>query len=84
MSDIKEIADRCRRIETRLTKFLESQGLETKVIRPAWEAGCVHITSLSCAIKDILDLIPADWDHDEEIIVYYRGQEVASLYKPKP
>lgn len=80
---IKEIADRCRRMETRLTKFLEDQGFETKVKKPDWKFGEIHIPSESCAIKDILAVVPPDWDHDDEIIVYHKGQEICSVFKPK-
>lgn len=79
---LKEIADRCRRMETRLTKFLESQGFETKVKKPEWQAGSVEVPSTACAIKDIVAAVPADWDTEDEIIVTHKGDEIMSIYLP--
>lgn len=84
MSDLKEISDRCRRIETRLTKFLEGQGFETKAQKPEWKtAGEIHIPSMSCSVKDILAVIPDSWDCEDEIIVYHKDEELMSVYKPR-
>lgn len=79
---IKEIADRCRRMETRLTKFLEQQGFDTRVKRPEWSKGTVEVPSDSCSIKDILSVVPDNWDRDKEIIVIHKGKEVMALYLP--
>lgn len=79
---LKEIQDRCRRMETRLTKFLEQQGFDTKIKRPEWKCGTIEITNLSCALKDLLELVPHDWDRDEEVVVLYRGEEVLSFFVP--
>lgn len=82
MSDLKEIADRCRRMETRLTKFLEVQGFDTKVKKPEWLDGTIEIPSMSCSVKDILSVIPEGWDHDREIFVTHKGMDVLSFFPP--
>lgn len=79
--ELREIKDRCRRMETRLTKFLESQGFETKVKRPTWREGCVFIPSLECSIKDILSVVPTDWPSGDAVIVSHHGRELFDMYK---
>lgn len=79
--ELREIKDRCRRMETRLTKFLESQGFETKVKRPTWRKGWVDIPSLECSVKDILSVVPEDWPVEDGVIVAHHGRELFDLYK---
>lgn len=81
---LKEIMDRCRRMETRLTKFLEMHGFDTKVQRPLWDNGVVDIPSLACSVRECLNVVPENWSPDSEIIITHRGVEVASLYLPPP
>lgn len=70
-------------METRLTKFLEVQGFETKVKKPVWRSGVVDIPSLECSIKDILAAVPDDWPDEDGIYVVHHGQEIADIYKVK-
>lgn len=78
---LKEIADRCRRMETRLTKFLESQGFDTRVQRPVFlVTGEVRIPSMACSIQECLASIPPDWDPNREIIVTLHGETMMSLF----
>lgn len=77
---MKEIVDRCRRIETRITKFLETQGFDTKVRRPHWQHGVITIPSMSCAMNDCLSVVPSDWDPNEEILVVHQDKEIMSFY----
>lgn len=79
---IKEIADRCRRMETRLTKFLEIQGFDTKTQKPVWKHGVIDIPSMLCGVSDILAVVPSDWNRDDELIVIHKGEEVMCLFLP--
>lgn len=63
----RETRDRTRRIETRLVKFMLAQGLDTQVQQPQWDAGTVHIHSISTALIDILDVIPETWGGPVEV-----------------
>jgi hypothetical protein len=76
--ELKEVVDRTRRIETRLTKYLEAQGFETQAQRPLWKDGTVHVPSPACSIKDILAVVPNEWDREAEIEVYHRLQPLMS------
>ncbi len=66
--------DRLRRIETRVTKFLETQGFDTKVKRPSFDDGMLEIPSLQCAIKEILSAVPDDYVGT--VTVTHKGDEV--------
>jgi hypothetical protein len=77
----KEILDRCRRIETRLTRYLEREGMDTKVQRPIWNNGLIHINSLDTSLRDIVALIPPTWDPDASVKVYHHDQEILEVFK---
>lgn len=78
----KETVDRLRRIETRLTKYLQWRGFDTHTTLPQWtvheDRGVLSIPALSCSLKDCLAAIPPDWDLDVEIRL--KGDMVCGLY----
>ncbi len=80
---IKEIQDRCRRMETRLTRFLEAQGFETGTMKPSWHGGVIKIPSPACSLKDMLAVVPDDWSADDEITVTHKGEEVMGFFIPE-
>lgn len=59
---LKEVLQRVRRLETRVTMYLESQGFDTQVQRPKWDADrkTVALPSRATSLKDILAVIPKD------------------------
>ena len=68
---LKEITDRTRRIETRLTRYLESRGFDTQVQKPTWVGpGRIEVPTRACSLGDCLSVVPHNWDPDEEIMVY--------------
>tara|TARA_R110000868_G_scaffold261331_3_gene519422 strand:+ start:2579 stop:2851 length:273 start_codon:yes stop_codon:yes gene_type:complete len=80
-ANLKEIADRCRRMETRLTKFMEAQGFDTRVQRPLFlVTGELRIPSPAVSLQDCLAVVPGDWDPEEEIIVTHQGETILSLF----
>ena len=80
---VRETNDRVRRIETRLTKYLEAQGFDTQVQRPGWDNGTISIPSLGCSIEALLSVIPEGWDPEEDIEVTHKGYPVLSFYTPE-
>ncbi len=76
VDQIKETFDRTRRIETRLTRYLEAKGFETKVQKPLWDRGTVQIPSMACSVKDILEAIPPGV---REAAVSHQGTVVLEL-----
>lgn len=74
---IDEIADRTRRIETRITKYIESQGVDTGVRRPTWSRGDVSVPSLDTSLRDILAAIPDGYPND--VPVYHKQAKIATI-----
>lgn len=81
-SKMTEVVDRCRRMETRLTKYLEAQGFDTGASRPVWRDGTIITPSIDCSMRQLLAVVPATWPREEEIFVSVRGALVASIYLP--
>ena len=79
---ISEILDRTRRIETRLTRFMEDQGFDTQVRRPVWNNGVINVPSPATSLKDCLAVIPPSWNPDDPIVVMHKDTKVAEWYKP--
>lgn len=77
---LQEVVDRCRRMETRLTKFLETQGFDTKVRRPLWRNGEVIVPSMATSLHDVLATIPAEWNKSNEVQVYCKSDFVMSVF----
>lgn len=77
-----EVADRCRRMETRLVKFLEAQGFDTGTKLPVWRDGTIVAPSIDSSMRQLLSVIPHDWPVDEEIYVAVKGDLVMSIYLP--
>jgi hypothetical protein len=78
----RELLDRTRRIETRLTKFMEANGFDTQVQRPQWANGIIHAPTSSVAIKDCLAVIPTDWDRKDTITVLAKDDVLAYITLP--
>ncbi len=76
---MRSIVERCTRIETRLTRYMEAQGFDTQCKRPEWTGGTVEIPSMACAVADILRVVPDDWG-DKLINVQHKGQLVMQVY----
>ena len=75
---IIEMQDRLRRIETRLTAWMEWSGFDTQRQRAVFNNGVIEIPSLDIRLKDLLDAIPTSLDHAsyDEIAVVYKGQNI--------
>jgi hypothetical protein len=79
MSDMRELLDRARRIETRLTKFMEANGFDTQTQKPVWDLGRVTMPSMDCSLKHILDSVPVEYE-GEVVVVGPGGNAVCYLY----
>lgn len=61
-ADLKEIVARSRRIETRLTRYLEAQGLDTGIQRPYWHPdGSIILSSPANSLETLVRLVPRAW-----------------------
>jgi hypothetical protein len=81
-ASISEVLDRTRRIETRLTRFMEAQGFDTQVRRPTWNNGVIKVPSPETSLKDCMAVIPKNWNRDDPIAVMHKDSKVAEWYKP--
>lgn len=81
-SKMTEVVDRCRRMETRLTKYLESTGFDTGTKRPVWRDGTIVVPSVDCTLRSLLDVVPHSWPADDEIFVSHKGELVVSILLP--
>lgn len=77
--DQDDMAVRLRRIETRLSKFMEWQGFDLQALKPSWKNGRVNIPSVGTPLREILNVIPNSWDKNEDVWVYHRGKFVLTL-----
>jgi hypothetical protein len=81
LQGLQEIRDRLRRLETRTTKFMESQGFDTHVQRARWQGnGKIEVPAPSCSLKEVLDAVPEDWPGDIDVI--YDGKKLCQLLAP--
>jgi len=55
-----EMVHRLRRIETRLTKFLTVNGLDTGALKPERVGEAVQVPGYYTALSDILALVPPE------------------------
>lgn len=76
-----DIASRTRRMETRLVRFCESQGLQFNTLKPTWSGGIVHIPNINCSIADMLEVVPADVPDDYEVTVMLNRRYVMSFFR---
>lgn len=60
-ANLLEVLQRSRRIETRLTRFIEAEGIATGIQRPWWMDDRVMIPSPMTTIDAILKVIPENW-----------------------
>lgn len=82
VAQTKEVMDRMRRMETRMTRFLELQGFDTKVKRPVWEAGYVQVPSMACSLHDMLGAVPPEWPVDALVTVKHQDAVVLEFLLP--
>jgi hypothetical protein len=64
-----EVVQRARRIETRLTRLLETEGIQTGIQRPWWMDDRVMIPSPTTTIDAILKCIPDNWPGTVQVIL---------------
>ncbi len=81
----REAIDRLRRIETRMTGFMQWMGYNTGTDKPIWRPeGHVIVPTPGASIRDVLAAIPDDWPVDEEVEIHHNEQWIASIMKAAP
>ena len=79
--EVKEIVDRVRRIETRVTKMGHAMGVDVGGGRPIWNAAQkrVLLPSPNCSIGECLAVIPEKL-RDEEVDFYIGTQYLCTVF----
>jgi hypothetical protein len=82
-SILNELIKRLRRVETRLTAYMASQGVEFNA-QPRWVpedsgAGHIELTALTASLAVCLSVIPKDYPF-EDVDVMQGGRMGAVLY----
>ena len=77
---VVEIRDRMRRVETRLTRYIEEQGIDTQAQRPEWRDGEIVAPTLDVSLRDCLDVVPHDWNRNHGVVITSDGERVALVY----
>lgn len=75
----QELLDRTRRIETRVTRFLESQGFDTQVQKARWDGGEISIPSMACSVRELVAVVPEDFPKSRLINVYHKDEFVMTF-----
>lgn len=75
--DIQEIIDRCRRIETRLTRYMEWSGFDTQSKMPLWDNGKVIVPSVDVSLRHVLAAIPDTWNN--HVVIWHGDRRVAII-----
>ena len=65
----REIIDRLRRMETRLTRYLDQNGFDIRTGKPKFEKGRLTIPSPQSSLKECLDAVPKDWAQPVDVYV---------------
>jgi hypothetical protein len=68
-ANLLEILQRSRRIETRLTRLLETEGIQTGIQRPWWMDDRVMIPSPMTTIDAVLKAIPEGWPDPASVVL---------------
>jgi hypothetical protein len=77
----REIVDRVRRIETRITKIGEHLDVDVGGGKPVWDSpsGRVVIPTPNCSIGAVLKVIPED-RRTKEVDVFVKGDYLLTLF----
>ncbi len=74
---LDEVADRCRRIETKLTRLAVAQGLDSTTTKPHFDDGRLYLPSPDCSIQDCVSAIPYGWGAPVE--VWHKERHITTL-----
>ena len=75
-ANLLEVLQRARRTETRLTRLLETEGIQTGIQRPWWMEDRVMIPSPMTTIDAVLKVIPESWPSPVPVILKEDQQHV--------
>lgn len=81
LSKLDALDKRVVRIESKLSQFMEEQGIKVGALRPEFRDGTITLPSLACTMRAVASVIPKNWPLDEEILVYHDGEHVLTVFR---
>lgn len=80
-NEMRELLDRTRRIETRLTAYLERQGEPIHNPKPLWEhtTNSILVPNMDCSIGKCLSEVPDDYKGIVKLIHQRTGETVVKF-----
>lgn len=78
-ANLLEVLQRCRRIETRLTRLLEIEGISTGIQRPWWYEDRIMVPSLMTTLDAIFKVIPEGWGAPPIQVVFKEDQQLTNV-----
>lgn len=78
---LTEIRQRMRRVETRLTRYMEAQGFETQTQKPVWDGTSVVVSTPNVSMKEVLAVVPPDWH--ETVSIIHDGAVMMRFKRPR-
>jgi hypothetical protein len=83
-SQLQEVVDRTRRVETRLTKLIIALGFETGARKPVWDAEhhSIVVPNASTSLADCIDVFPAELGDLDAAPVVHEGRLLGYLMRP--
>lgn len=83
-AQMTEVSDRARRMETKMTAFLEWFGQDTRSEKPEFSLvrgrAVVTIPTPNVSLFDLIRCVPKDYESDEPISVYHRGDVIMQFF----
>lgn len=73
--------DRVRRIEKRLTRYMEHQGFDTQTAKAQWVEGAVRVPSPAISLQEVLAAIPQSYS-GVMVPVCIGDELIATLHTP--
>ncbi len=83
---IGELLDQLRRVEMRMTRFMENQRFDMQTETPVWKNGAIAVPSVACSLQDIIEVIPNTWtprSETEGIEVWHEGRQICYIALPE-
>jgi hypothetical protein len=81
LEKLENIERRVIRVESKLSQFMEEQGIKVGALRPIWKDGDIILPSLACTTKALVSVIPNDWPPEDEVAVFFDGEHIMSVYR---
>lgn len=62
LNEVREIRDRVRRIETRVTITGRHVGADVGGGRPEWRDGRIYASTANTSLNELMKVVPEGWD----------------------